>query len=225
MGKFGMAQMNGQQTVVTLDQALDYWFGKLVEDVKQYITSKIQRYGLQYATNPLVHTSSDYHGHGKDYTIWYRFSGNSKLYYFTIVRMSVALRQYSQSCWGESDHSWISRTYNGRMDYAKAKWYDLPLQEYIEYLKQTYAAAYRQNKAQPELYVEITLGPVTTHELGLDPSWKKNTPHRSLLKDNKVYNYDLLSVGNTDYFTLLKQTEQGCIQELIRANVDPFPLL
>ena len=66
MGKFGMAQMNGQQTVVTLDQALDYWFGKLVEDVKQYITSKIQRYGLQYATNPLVHTSSDYHGHGKD---------------------------------------------------------------------------------------------------------------------------------------------------------------
>lgn len=219
-----MAQMSGQQTVVTLDQALDYWFNQLVVDVKHYIVSKVQRYGLQYATNPLVHTSSAYLGHGKDYTIWYRFSGNSKLYYFTIVRMSVALRQYSKSRWDESGRSWINRVYNGRMDYAKAKWYDLPLQEYIEYLKQTYAAEYRQNKAQPELYVEITLGPVTTHELGLDPSWKRDIPHSGLLKDNKVDKYDLLSVGNTDYFTLLKQTEQGCMQKIMGANIDPFPL-
>lgn len=224
MRKSGMAQMSGQQTVVTLDQALDYWFNPLVVDVKQYIVSKVQRYGLQYATNPLVHTSSAYLGHGKDYTIWYRFSGNSKLYYFTIVRMSVALRQYSKSCWDESGRSWINRVYDGRMDYAKAKWYELPLQEYIEYLKQTYAAAYRQNKAQPELYVEITLDPVTTHELGLDPSWKRDTPHSGLLKDNKVDKYDLLSVGNTDYFTLLKQTEHGCMQEIMGANIDPFPL-
>lgn len=219
-----MAQMSGQQTVVTLDQALDYWFNQLVVDVKQYIVSKVQRYGLQYATNHLVHTSSAYLGHGKDYTIWYRFSCNSKLYYFTIVRMSVALRQYSKSCWDESGRSWINRVYDGRMDYAKAKWYDLPLQEYIEYLKQTYAAEYRQNKAQPALYVEITLGPVTTHELGLDPSWKRDTPHSGLLKDNKVDKYDLLSVGNIDYFTLLKQTEQGCMQKIMGANIDPFPL-
>lgn len=60
MGKFGMAQMNGQQTVVTLDKALDYWFNQLVVDVKHYIVSKVQRYGLQYATNPLVHTNSAY---------------------------------------------------------------------------------------------------------------------------------------------------------------------